>query len=239
MMRRPPVLLPVVAIDGPAASGKSSTAHAVAQALGALHLDTGALYRAVTLVAGELPQPASDRAILDAVQRRGVHLRRSGEALVPMIDGREAEPAIRSPEVTAGVSAVSARPEIRAWVTRMLREAIAHLGRAVVLDGRDIGTVVVPDAPVKVFLTASADVRARRRLAQAGRGGTSDQGVIAEEAARLEARDRTDAGREVAPLMAAPDAVHLDTSELSFGDQVARIVALARANPLFRAPPSV
>lgn len=238
-MRQRPARLPVVAIDGPAASGKSSTGHAVARALGALHLDTGALYRAVTLVAGQLPQPADDGAILEAVRQRGVRLGRSGDALVPMIDGRSAEPAIRSPEVTAGVSAVSARPGIRSWVTRSLREAIVELGCPVVLDGRDIGTVVVPDAPVKVFLTASADVRARRRLAQQGGGEAPDPQLLAEEAARLEARDRTDAGRKVAPLRPAPDAVHLDTSDLAFDDQVARIVALARAHPLFQGPPVV
>ncbi len=230
---------PVVAIDGPAASGKSSTAHAVAQALGAWHLDTGALYRAVTLVAGQMPQSASDEAILDAVRQRGVHLRRAGDALVPMIDGRSAEPAIRNPEVTAGVSAISARPGIRTWVTRMLREAITELGRPVVLDGRDIGTVVVPEAPVKVFLTASAEVRARRRLAQAGGGTSPAAPILAEEADRLEARDRLDAARDVAPLKPAPDAVHLDTSDLEFEDQVARIVALAREHPLFQGHPTV
>lgn len=235
----PPMPLPVVAIDGPAASGKSSTAQAVARALGAWHIDTGALYRAVTLVAGQLPQPASDEAILETAQRRGVQLCRVGDALVPMIEGRSAEPAIRSPEVTAGVSAISARPGIRAWVTRMLREAITDIGRPVVLDGRDIGTVVVPEAPIKVFLTASAEVRARRRLAQAGRGGAPDPGSLAEEAERLEARDRVDAGREVAPLRPAPDAVHLDTSGLAFEEQVARIVALARTHPLFREDPMV
>lgn len=235
----PPAPPPVVAIDGPAASGKSSTAHAVAQALGALHLDTGALYRAVTLVAGQLPQPAGDTDILDAAERRGVHLRRVGDALVPMIDGQSAEPAIRGPEVTAGVSAISARPGIRAWVTRRLREAITELGRPVVLDGRDIGTVVVPAAPIKVFLTASAEVRARRRLSQGGGGASPDPRILAEEADRLEARDRLDAGREIAPLRPAPDAVHLDTSDLSFDDQVARIVALARAHPLFQRHPAV
>lgn len=235
----PPMPLPVVAIDGPAASGKSSTAQAVARALGAWHIDTGALYRAVTLVAGQLPQPAGDEAILEAAQQRGVRLGRDGDTLVPMIDGRTAEPAIRSPEVTAGVSAISARPGIRAWVTRLLREAIAEIGRPVVLDGRDIGTVVVPEAPIKVFLTAAAEVRARRRLAQVGRGGAPDPGALAEEAGRLEARDRVDAGREVAPLRPAPDAVHLDTSELAFEEQVARIVALARTHPLFREHPTV
>lgn len=217
---------PVVAIDGPAASGKSSTAAAVAGILEAVHLDSGALYRALTAVALELPRRTAP-AILARAEQRGLSLQRRGDDVVPVLDGSAAEALLRSVEVNELVSEVSAMPEVRDWVNRRLRDAVAAgSGRLFVLDGRDIGTAVFPDAAVKVFLTATPEARARRRLLQ--RGGEPDGDTVAREAALLAERDRRDSSREVAPLRQADDARVLDTSHLGFDQQVGAILRYAR-----------
>lgn len=215
----------VIAIDGPSASGKSSTALEVARRLGAHHLDSGALYRGLTAVALDLPLRAP-AAILGSAERRGLALRGEGGEVVPFLDGHRAEPLIRSPAVNGAVSEVSAMPAIRDWVNDRLREAAAR-SPLVVLDGRDIGTAVFPEAPVKIFLTATPEARARRRLAQ--RGEEASDADVAREAALLAERDWKDSHRPVAPLRQAADAVLLDTTHLSFDQQVAAIVDLARS----------
>lgn len=214
----------VIAIDGPAASGKSSTAAAVARALGAFHLDSGALYRGLTRVAldHDLDDPA---AIADQAGRRGLSLVRVGDEITPYLDGEPAEPLIRSAEVTGAVSRIAAMAPLREWVNRRLRRE-ARAGQWLVLDGRDIGTAVFPDAPVKIFLTATPEARARRRLMQ--RGGPAPAATVSAEAAVLAARDAADASRAVAPLSQAADAVVIDTTELSFGQQVDAILVIAR-----------
>jgi cytidylate kinase len=217
--------LRVIAIDGPAASGKSTTAAAVARELGALHLDSGALYRGLTVVALELPARESG-AILGAAEARGLALRQAGEEIIPYLDGRPADDRIRAGEVTRLVSEVSAMPAIREWANARLQEAVSQ-HTLVVMDGRDIGTAVFPDAPVKVFLTATPEARARRRLLQ--RGDRPNPAQIASEAAALAERDRKDTTRPVAPLRQSPDATLLDTTSLSFEEQVGEIVRLARA----------
>lgn len=216
----------VVAIDGPSASGKSSTAAAVARALGLLHVDSGALYRAVTRVAldaGVVDDPAP---ILQAAEARGVDLVVGAHGVEARLDGGDAETRIRSADVTAAVSQVSALPAVRDWVNQRLR-ALAAPGRVLVLDGRDIGTAVFPDAAVKVYLDAAPGVRAERRLRQRGQG--VEPGELAAETARLAERDRADSSRTVAPLRPAPSAVLIDSSALSFAEQVETIVALVRA----------
>ena len=227
-MKRTPAGAVVIAIDGPAASGKSSTAQAVARALGYAHLDSGALYRGLTLVALEAGQGSGrfDPAAIEAeALRRHLELR-SGEAGFDVyLDGRNAEDRIRSAEVTAAVSEVSALAPLRDWVNARLRGVTRGI-TGVVVDGRDIGTVVFPGAALKVFLSASPRARAERRLRQ--RGDAADSARVGEEAARLEARDRLDASRPVAPLRAAPDAVLVDGTALTFGEQVAHIVSLAQ-----------
>jgi CMP/dCMP kinase len=145
----------------------------------------------------------------------------------PEVAGVGVEDAIRSDRVTAAVSAVAALPEVRRWVNERQRDAAAGHPQGVVIDGRDIGTVVFPDAQLKIFLTATPEARARRRLLQ--RGGQTSMDAVAREAALLAARDRADATRPVAPLRPARDAVELDTTTLSLSEQVARVVALARA----------
>ncbi len=220
--------LPVVAIDGPAASGKSSTAQAVAERLGLVHIDSGALYRTATLLAirAGAERPVE---IVAAAEAGAVALVRKGTSLEVTIAGESAEPAIRAAPVTARVSEVAAMPAVRHWVDHRLRRAVADWGGGV-MDGRDIGTVVFPDAVLKVFLTASPHARAGRRLAQDRRG--RDPNEVAREAAALAERDRLDAGRSVAPLQQAPDALVLDTTALSFTEQVATIVGWARGRGL-------
>jgi cytidylate kinase len=220
----------VIAIDGPAASGKSSTAQAVARALGFGHLDSGALYRGVTLVAirecgAASGSPLDAQAILRAAERRGLALHFDGASFAVYLEGEPADTVIRTPEVTALVSAVSALPEVREWVNERLR-ALARAGLSLVVDGRDIGTVVFPDAALKVFLTASPRTRAARRLTQRGLEAPPDQ--LERETAVLTARDEADSRRVVAPLRKADDALPLDGTELTFEQQVARIVDLAR-----------
>jgi cytidylate kinase len=227
----------VIAIDGPAASGKSSTARAVAEALGFAHLDSGALYRGVTLVAlreaarrgqeHDDPLVALDaETILRAAEDRGLMLQPDGPGFAAYLEGEPVDAEIRGARVTGCVSAVSAVPVVREWVNSRLR-AMVRTGRDVVVDGRDIGTVVFPDADLKVFLTATPEARAHRRISQ--RGVAVEPAGLEAEAAALAARDHADSTRPVAPLRVADDAVRLDTTALGFEDQVGRIVALARS----------
>ena len=215
----------VIAIDGPAASGKSSTAAAVARALGFVHIDSGSLYRALTWVSvhRRVEDPA---AIIAEAEALHVGLQTAAGGLALHIDTLgDVEPAIRTIEVNASVSAIAAMPPLRDWVNARIRDVIERLPGAVI-DGRDIGTVVVPGAQLKVFLTATAAARAARRLIQ--RDGTVDQRLLESETADLVERDRRDAGRATAPLKEPADAVRIDTTSLTFDQQVARIVDLAR-----------
>lgn len=222
----------VIAIDGPAASGKSTTARAVASRLGLLYLDTGAMYRALTLVAQRAGVDADDGAGLVALLRgHRIHFEARGEAPRVLVDAEDVSAAVRTPAVTAAVSRVAAHPEVRREMVQRQRQIGA--GGGVVLDGRDIGSVVFPDADVKVFVTAAAATRAARRQREdAGRG--SEQSLAAIEA-DLRRRDAEDSGRTVSPLVRAPGAVWLDTTGLDFESQVDAVLALAvraaRATP--------
>jgi cytidylate kinase len=228
----------VIAIDGPAASGKSSTASLVARRLGWAHLDSGALYRAITLGvldnlgergAGSREQWSAQR-IVALAEGLPVRLVLVDDVFRPEVAGVDVAQAIRSERVTRRVSEIAAIPEVRHWVNVQQREAVQAHARGVVVDGRDIGTVVFPDAPLKVFLTASPEERARRRLAERGGGGGGGGAAeLRQEAEVLAARDHADSTRAVAPLKAAADAVVLDTTRLSLEQQVQAVVALARA----------
>jgi len=230
------VTVRVIAIDGPAASGKSSTASLVARRLGWAHLDSGALYRAITLGAldnlGEQGVGSKERwsaeRIVALAEDLPVRLVLVDDVFRPEVAGVDVAQAIRSERVTQRVSEIAAIPEVRHWVNVQQREAVQGHPRGVVVDGRDIGTVVFPDAPLKVFLTASPEERARRRLAERG-GGGSGAADLRREAEVLAARDHADSTRAVAPLKAAADAVVLDTTRLSLEQQVQAVVALARA----------
>jgi len=211
----------VIAIDGPAASGKSSTAHWVAERLGFRHIDSGALYRAATAVAMRR-QPAggwTEEFVLAAAA--DVRLGPNSTSFVAAIGGDAIDAEIRDAGVTQHVSLVARMPRVRAWVNDMVRQT-ARDGD-VVVDGRDIGTVVFPAADLKVFLVADPWERARRRLTQRlERAPTDDE--IAEETERLVQRDSRDATQTVQ----ASDAVLIDTTYLTQEEQVERIVTLAR-----------
>ena len=232
----------VIAIDGPAASGKSSTAQAVARRLGWAHLDSGALYRAITLAVldnlGNNEEGAKGKGggwgpqrIIALTEDLPVRLVLAGAVFRPEVAGVDVAEAIRSERVTRRVSEIAAIPEVRHWVNVRQREAALDYPRGVVVEGRDIGTVVFPDAPLKVFLTASPEERARRRLAQRAGSGESDRtdpDELRRETEALAARDHADSTRPVAPLRAAPDAILLDTTDLPLEAQVQRVVALAQ-----------
>src|SRR5687768_15273251 len=233
-------MLRVIAIDGPAASGKSSTAGLVAQSLGWAHLDSGALYRALTLATidtlGEGGRRKGEewpaQQVLDLADRLPVRLVFAGAQFRPEVAGADVEAAIRSERVTRYVSVVAAIPEVRTWVNTRQRQAVEGMkvgggSGGVVVDGRDIGTVVFPDAPLKIFLTATPHERARRRLFQ--RGQHVDVELVRRESQALAARDAADSNRRIAPLKPASDAVLLDTTTLTLEAQVTQVVELARA----------
>ncbi len=225
-------MLRVIAIDGPAASGKSSTAGLVAEQLGWAHLDSGALYRALTLAAlDNLGEEWPAQQVIALAERLPVRLVLVGGKFKPEVAGADVEEAIRGDRVTRSVSMLAAIPEVRTWVNTQQRRAVAGGGSAggfggVVVDGRDIGTVVFPDAPLKIFLTATPDARARRRLFQ--RGQEVDGELVRRESDALAARDAADSNRRIAPLKAAGDAVLLDTTAWTLEEQVLRVVELAR-----------
>ncbi len=212
-----------IAIDGPAASGKSSTAQWVAERLGFLHVDSGSLYRALTAAALRTGKPAEQWSSEDVLAHGPrVSLRAEANAFVALIDGDVVEEEIRGGAVTASVSRVATMPEVRAWVNARVREAAEE--HDVVVDGRDMGTAVFPEAPLKIFLVADPWERARRRLSQRlGRRPTDEE--VAEETDVLVQRDSRDATQTVQ----AKDAVLLDTTYLTQPEQVERIVALAHA----------
>jgi len=223
----------VIAIDGPAASGKSSTAAAVARALGFVHVDSGSLYRALTWVSVQR-RVEDPSVILAEAERLHVGLQPTGQGLALHIDGvDDVDLAIRATDVNASVSAIAAMPSLRDWVNVRVREVVRRLPGAVI-DGRDIGTVVMPDAPLKVFLTATAAARAERRLMQ--RGGEVDRRLLEAETADLVERDRRDSGRATAPLTEPRDAIRVDTTAMTFDQQVARILELARQRGLGSGP---
>jgi CMP/dCMP kinase len=211
----------LVAIDGPAGSGKSSVARAVAGELGVVNLNTGAAYRAVALVALREGVDLEDGASLAEISRR-VGLDGGGAR----VDGAPvSEEELRAPEVSAAASTISARPEVRAVLLDVQREAArrAREQGGAVVEGRDIGTVVLPDAELKIFLSAAPEERARRRAHQTGREAELDR--IREA---MKKRDRQDSERATSPLKAAPDAVVLDTTALGLEEVVSRVLELAR-----------
>ncbi len=213
-----------IAIDGPAASGKSTTARRVARELGYTYIDTGAMYRAVTLKAVRKGIPVEDRrGVAGVAQEIQIEFGKNNDRTVIFVDGEDVSEEIRTPEIDREISPVAANPEVREILVKKQQE----MGRqgGVVLDGRDIGTVVFPHAELKIFMLASVEERASRRkkeLEQKGIPVDRDK-VIAD----IRRRDAADMKRSHGPLKKAPDAVEIDTTRLTIEDQVQRILALA------------
>lgn len=208
----------LVAIDGPGGAGKSTVSRQVAQRLGAAHLDTGAFYRAATLAVLEAgAEPTDATSVLAAMEGRVVD-QRDGRTF---LDRRDVSVEIRSEPVTAAVSAVAAHAELRRGMVEGQRRWVERLGGRAVVEGRDIGTVVFPEADLKVFLDADPTVRATRRSGEIG--GAADR--VAEALSR---RDRFDSNRAVSPLRPASDAVVIDTTDLSINQVVEQVLALVR-----------
>lgn len=224
----------IVAIDGPAGSGKSTVARALAAREHLTYLDTGAMYRAVTCAALERGVDVSDAdAVASLARGLDIELTAGADGECLSVDGEDRSAQIRTPEVDANVSAVAAVPAVREAMVALQRKA-AEAGD-VVAEGRDIGTVVFPVAEVKVYLTADPSARARRRAVQRQGGDTAkDAGAQADAAetatieAELVARDKADSTRKASPLKPAADAVHIDSTELTVNEVCDRIAALMR-----------
>jgi cytidylate kinase len=213
----------ILAIDGPAGAGKSTVARRVAERLGWVRVDTGAIYRSVALLAGR-------RGIVGAESigriAQSLDLKFEGERVI--VDGEDVSRAIREPEISTAASRVSAMPEVRANLLELQRRIARAHPKGAVLEGRDIGTVVFPDAEVKVFLTASLEERARRRTEELAERGVPQpfDDVLAE----MKERDERDAQRDVAPLKPAADAKMVDTTGRTIEEIVSEIVGLVNAS---------
>ncbi|MUL68091.1 cytidylate kinase [Mycobacterium sp. CBMA 234] len=216
----------VIAIDGPAGTGKSSVSTGLAHALGANHINTGAMYRIVTLAAlraGVDPDDAD--AVVSVCEQTEFSVSFDPDHDTSYLAGEDVSDEIRGDAVTQAVSAVSAVPAVRTVLVQRQRELIAEAG-SVVVEGRDIGTVVMPDADLKIFLTASAEERARRRNAQNIANGLGDnyEAVLAD----VQRRDHLDSTRAVSPLQAADDAIVVDSSDMTQADVVAHLLDLVQ-----------
>lgn len=208
----------VVAIDGPSGVGKSTVSRAVADVLGLAYLDTGSTYRAATLAVLDAGVDISDeRAVLEVVRAHAIDYDVSGV----LLDGVSVAEAIRTDRVTTKVSAVSAHPEVRAEIVAIQRRWVVRHGGNAVVEGRDIGTVVFPDTPHKIYLTARPEVRAARRAGDDEASGAT----IDEIAAALRARDTADSSRAASPLKPADDATIVDTSDIGIDEVVDAIVS--------------
>ncbi|MFC4497041.1 (d)CMP kinase [Streptomyces ovatisporus] len=214
----------IVAIDGPSGTGKSSTSKAVAAALGLSYLDTGAQYRAITWWMLTNGVPVDDAEAVAAASGKPVIVSGTDPAAPAIsVDGADASGPIRTQEVTAAVSAVSAVPEVRTRITGLQRSIAAEAAGGIVVEGRDIGTTVLPDADLKVFLTASPEARASRRSGELKGKEATDLSTTREA---LIKRDEADSSRKASPLKKADDAVEVDTTELTLDQVVECVVTL-------------
>jgi cytidylate kinase len=215
----------VIAIDGPAGAGKSTVARKLAQRLGLDYVDSGATYRAAALYVLERGISVDDeRAVVEAIAQAAIQFTTDGTASRVLLDGQDVTTRIRTPEVTAVAAMVSRLPAVREKLVALQR-ALA-CGRGVVMEGRDIGTVVFPNSPLKIFLKADPTERARRRLHQERNEGRDT--TLEETALEITRRDQSDAERQISPLLAAPDAHEIDSTHLTAEQVVDTIVQLAQ-----------
>ncbi|HEV2423244.1 MAG TPA: (d)CMP kinase [Terriglobia bacterium] len=219
----------IIAIDGPAGAGKSTVARALAERLGLAYIDSGASYRAAALKVVESGvSPANPAAVIEVVNRAEIAFAAWDGDWRVTLDKRDVTGLIRTPEVTQAAALVSRLPEVRRKLIALQRQAAR--GAGVVMEGRDIGTVVFPDAPLKIFLEADPAERARRRLDQEQAGGR--QASLSATANEIRERDELDAARTVSPLVPAADAVRIDSTELSAEQVVEKVLDLARERRL-------
>jgi len=212
----------VIAIDGPSGAGKGTISRTLAEALGYRHVDTGAMYRAVGWKAAHEGVPLDDEAAVSALAQRANLVVEGG---LVTIDGHDVTRAIRTPEIDKAATAVARLPKVREVLVARQRALGAEGG--VVMEGRDIGTVVFPNADVKIYLDASAEERARRRAADTAHSGS--QAGQAAVAAAIDARDKADTTRTISPLAIAPDAVHIDTTGMPISSVVDQVMGLVRS----------
>ncbi len=215
----------IVAIDGPAASGKSTAAKELAGRLGYVYLDTGAMYRAITYLALKEGIADDTEKVIGITKGLDIHLRFENEITRVFVNDDEVTDYIRSPDVSGKVSEISRIPEIRTELVKIQRK-MAERG-SIVAEGRDITTVVFPKADVKIYMTATVDVRTERRYKEFLEKGM--EVTIDEVKENLEKRDRIDSGRAVSPLRKADDAVELDTTQLTVEEELQKIVELIKA----------
>ncbi len=215
-----------VAIDGPSGAGKSTVAKAAAARCGFIYVDTGAIYRTVGLAVRRAgADPHSEAAVAALLPDLSIRFDYGPDGTQRMfLDGEDVSAAIRTPEMSMYASAVSAHPAVRAYLLDMQRDMA--LKNSVVMDGRDIGTVVLPEADLKIFLTASSEARARRRLAELAAKG--DPSTYEEVLADMIKRDEQDSTRAAAPLRAAEDAVLVDTSDMTLEESIGRVCELVK-----------
>jgi CMP/dCMP kinase len=218
----------IIAIDGPAGAGKSTIARHLARHFGLLNLETGAMYRAFALKALRLGLPLDDCAGLEQLAAEtAIRLEPGEEENRVLLDGEDVTGFIRNPTVTDAASRVSVFPAIRAWMVRLQQQLGAAGG--VVMEGRDIGTVVFPHAEVKIFLDAAPEVRGQRRFEQMGQGGQKPTVQPEEVIRELHARDERDRNRADSPLKAAPDAILLDSTDMTLDEAVAAAEGIVAA----------
>lgn len=222
MLHCPVVKRLVVAVDGPSGAGKGTVARAAARALGYRHVDTGAMYRAVAWKALSAQVALDAGEVVAALAREAVFDLSDGHTHV---DGHDVSAAIRTPEIDTAAAAVARSPAVRTVL--VARQRAMGEGGGVVMEGRDIGTVVFPDADVKIYLDAAPEERARRRAADVAHTGGRPLD-IAHVAEGMAARDKSDSTRRVAPLMRAPDAIYIDTTGVFIDDVVEQVLALVR-----------
>jgi cytidylate kinase len=224
----------IVAVDGPAGSGKSSICHRVSERLGWTYINTGALYRAVGILAQELGVDLDDADALGAlVDRVSDDLRWDGDTRRLFYKDRDVTSALDSEQAGYGASKVARQPLVRLKLLPLQRQLTLAAPIGALVDGRDIGTVVFPDADLKIFFTASLEARSQRRLAQLG-AAAGDAGALEDVRTGLAKRDARDSGRDVAPLKQADDAVLLDTSALTVDESVDALIALLHERGLLR-----
>ena len=214
----------IIAIDGPAGAGKSTIAKAASERLSAIYVDTGAMYRAAALYAMENGIDKDEKSITDALGRIDIEIKHECGTQHIYLNGRDVSSLIRTPEVSMGASMVAAIPAVRLKLVEIQRKLAEN--QSVVMDGRDIGTYVFPDADVKIFLTASPEQRAKRRfLEMTEKGMKADYSEILDD---IKKRDINDAGRSFAPLVMADDAVLADTSELNLEESIEKVIGIIK-----------